>query len=200
MLSVLLRLECTHDGYNCLCLLITWGQGMVFTVNILRQYGWHPPAGMTTTRWWIWPIIRIVSKISCLLYHWCKKPGSCYNYTKAFALQYEELKLSFWVSLSTHAHTRMHTTHMHAHTHTHIHTHTRMHTHPHTHTQLGEGHWSYLFLPTSSGKLLPTQHQIHLDTHFELPEGVFVCVCVCVCVCARTRVHARAVHLKVGDL
>jgi len=35
-----------------------------------------------------------------------------------------------------------------------------------------EGYWSHLFLPTPSGKLLPTQHQIQLDTHFKLPEDL----------------------------
>ena len=37
--------------------------------------------------------------------------------------------------------------------------------------QDSEGHWIFLFLQNPSGELVPTQHQLHLDTHFELPKG-----------------------------
>ena len=39
--------------------------------------------------------------------------------------------------------------------------------------QESEGRWMFLFLQSESGELVPTQHQLQLDAHFELPGGEF---------------------------
>ena len=37
--------------------------------------------------------------------------------------------------------------------------------------QENEGQWLFLFLLSESGELVPTQHQLQVDVHFELPQG-----------------------------
>lgn len=50
--------------------------------------------------------------------------------------------------------------------------------------QESEGRWMFLFLQSESGELVPTQHQLQLDAHFELPRGELFphshteCICV----------------------
>ncbi len=39
------------------------------------------------------------------------------------------------------------------------------------HPQKGEGVWYKLLLPADNGSQVPTDHQLLVDVHFELPPG-----------------------------